>query len=172
MDKVRFGRALGYGVRHATKAAVQAVDAATTPGTSRPASQPATASQPHTTPPGSPSSRPGATAASAQQQVQQAARTATSAAKQAGTIGRAASRSFFGPLARVGGVLWLQVMGSIYAMMALVFGEAAYLRRAALHRPLHEPHAQQAWLLTALGLLFSYFAVTSFVRAAVRERRS
>lgn len=168
MDKVRFGRALGYGVRHATKAAVQAVDAATTPSASRPAAQSSTPSQTatNTTVPQPPRPQP------RPQPVQQAARTATAAAKQAGTIGRAASRSFFGPLARVGGVLWLQVMGSIYAMMALVFGEAAYLRRAALHLSLHEAHAQQAWLLTALGLLFSYFAITSFVRAAVRERRS
>jgi hypothetical protein len=161
MDKVRFGRALGYGVRHATKAAVQAVDAATTPGTSRPATSAPASAQTATAVPQQP-----------RQPVQQAARTATAAARQAGTIGRAASRSFFGPLARVGGVLWLQVMGSIYAMMALVFGEAAYLRRAALHLSLHEAHAQQAWLLTALGLLFSYFAITSFVRAAIRERRS
>jgi hypothetical protein len=36
MDRVKLGRALGYGARHAAKAAMQAVDAATTPAASGP----------------------------------------------------------------------------------------------------------------------------------------
>jgi len=52
MDRVRFGRALGYGARHAAKSLMQAADAASSPnqaasnqaasGTSRPASRAAT----------------------------------------------------------------------------------------------------------------------------------
>jgi hypothetical protein len=36
MDRVKLGRALGYGARHAAKAAMQAVDAATTPAANGP----------------------------------------------------------------------------------------------------------------------------------------
>src|SRR6202789_1885492 len=35
MDRVRFGRALGYGARHAAKTLMQAADAASTPSTAR-----------------------------------------------------------------------------------------------------------------------------------------
>src|ERR1700723_2466178 len=37
MDRVRFGRALGYGARHAAKTLLQAADAASTPSPARPA---------------------------------------------------------------------------------------------------------------------------------------
>jgi len=146
MDKVRFGRALGYGARHTAKAIYKAVDAARAPDST---AQPRPAAQVE---------RPQAASVRPSPQV---------AAKQAKALGR----SVWKPLAQFSGVLWLQVTGSIYAVIALAMAQAIWLRRADLHLSAHTAAAQRAYLLSAICLLFAYFAVSSFVRAHRRERR-
>lgn len=139
MDRVRFGRALGYGARHAAKSLAQAVDAATTPS-------PQTA---------------GAEKAS------QARPTVAHVTQQA----RRAGKSAWAPVARFSSVLWLQVTGTFFALIALVLGQALWVRRAVFGRGVGSHEAQKLCGLAIVFLLFAYFAVSNFMRAARRERR-
>jgi hypothetical protein len=165
MDKVRFGRALGYGARHTAKALYKAVDAARAPATAEPAQATAahaTATKPTAATP----------AASPQPSAQRpAAMNRPPLAGDAGKHAKALGRSVWSPLARFSGVLWLQVTGSVYAVIALAMGQAAWLRRADLRLSVHSSAAQRAWLLLGIFGLFAYFAASSFIRAHRRERR-
>ena len=139
MDKVRFGRALGYGARHAAKTLVQAVDAATTPGTAsaaRPASSPRPASSTRVT------------------QVRSAA--------------RVAGKSALEPVRKFSSVLWLEVTGSFFALVALTLGQALWKRHGLWRAP---GETAKLALIAAMFALFAYFAVSSFVRARRRQRR-
>jgi len=169
MDRVRFGRALGYGARHAAKAVLQAVEAAAAPTPEGP--------QTAGRPPGSPVGRGAApstleemarTAAETHRSVQQAQLqmrgTATRAAKVAG-------KSVFTPLARFSGVLWLEVTGTFFALIALFVGQGAWRLRDGFRLPPTAHDAQKLYFHTGIFLLFTYFAVSSFVRARRRERR-
>jgi hypothetical protein len=160
MDKVRLGRAIGYGTRHAAKAVLQAVDAASAPSPT--ASAPSRATR-GPNPVSSSAARP-ATTVPVVERLAQAQRAAGATQQQARTLGR----SVWSPLARFSGVLWLQVTGTIYTLIALILGQAVWMRRAALHLPPSVHAAQQAYLLSAAFALFAYFAVSSFVRAARR----
>jgi uncharacterized membrane protein len=80
-------------------------------------------------------------------------------------------RSVWTPVARFSGVLWLQVTGSVYAVIALAMGQAVWLRREDLRLSGHSAGQQRAYLLVGIFLLFTYFAISSFVRASRRERR-
>jgi len=155
MDKVRFGRALGYGARHTAKAIFSAVDAARTPSDQPPAA--AAAPRPI-------SSQGASTPRPAPIQTPRPQRAVSANAKALG-------RSVFTPVARFSSVLWLQVTGSIFAVIALALGQALWLRRADLHLSPHDVLAERAYLLLGIFLLFLYFAVSSFVRAHRRERR-
>ena len=80
-------------------------------------------------------------------------------------------RSFWGPLATFSGALWLRVTGLFFALIAFAMGGGAWrLREGAF---LHSAPAQahRFWVFAAFTVLFGYFAVSSFVRAALRERR-
>ncbi len=187
MDKVKFGRALGYGARHAAKAALQAVDAATTSDKAAPASSEtgtgagrsaasSARAQRQSAPVGeviSPAQTRSQTTtqsraqASAAERIEQAQHTARHSTRQAKALGR----SVWSPLARVSGVLWLEVTGSIYAVIALGIGQAAFLRRADLRLGISDPAAERAWLMVVIFSLFAYFAVSSFVRAHRRSRK-
>jgi hypothetical protein len=160
MDKVRLGRAIGYGTRHAAKAVLQAVDAASAPGPAASAPSQATRGP---NPVSSSAARP-ATTVPVVERLAQAQRTVGVSTQQARTLGR----SVWSPVARFSGVLWLQVTGTIYTLIALILGQAVWMRRAALHLPPSVHAAQQAYLLSAAFTLFAYFAVSSFVRAARR----
>jgi len=87
------------------------------------------------------------------------------------TNAKALGRSVLTPVARFSSVLWLQVTGSVFAVIALALGQAVWLRRADLRLSPHEAAAERAYLLVAIFVLFLYFAVSSFVRAHRRERR-
>ena len=145
MDRVRFGRALGYGARHAAKTLAQAVDAATSadpsPATPRPAAARA---------------RPNIAAKAAQ------TRRAVASAK------TNARRSVFGPLAQFSKVLWLQVTGTFFALVAVTMGTAAWRARAAWHEPPSSHPAIKLYVYLAVFVVFAYFAISSFLRA---ERR-
>ena len=212
MDRVRFGRALGYGARHAAKSLVQAVDAAA-------ATRPVSSAPPS----GSPAPRPGSpaearteasfgrdeTTAGADPKAQAAGRPAqattgvfSSAAaasfRQAAGNSHAAlndtyqaggsshqvagarhravraghlHRSLWSPLARFSRVVWLQVTGTFFTLIALFLSQGLWKQRGALHLPVLSPEAEKLYLHAAAFAIFAYFAVSSFVRAHLRQRR-
>jgi hypothetical protein len=143
MDRVRFGRALGYGARHAAKTLAQAVDAATTTP-ARPGGEAKAAG-------GRPVARP----------------TVAQVTRQA----RVAGKSAWAPVARFSSVIWLQVTGTFFALIAVVLGQAVWFRRAVFAQGAASHEAQKLFALALVFLLFAYFAVSNFVRAARRERR-
>lgn len=149
MDKVRFGRALGYGARHAMKAMMQAADAATSPDpAAKSAARPAAAPQVMN------SAQP--FRATAAQAVKQAARV------QAGA--RQARKGALAPVKKFSRVLWLEVTGSFFALVAAAIGRGIWMQRAALLSGA-ATKSWQVYLEGALLVLFVYFAVSSFVRA-------
>lgn len=158
MDRVRFGRALGYGARHAAKTLMQAADAATTPGAARSASK--AVSTPQVQP-----ARPQPAAVT--EKVTQTGRTAVTATKHAGKLGR----SIWTPLARFSGVVWLQVTGLFFALIAMFMFQGAWKDRAALRLPLGSHVAERFYVLAAAFLAFAYFSVSNFVRAYLKDRR-
>jgi hypothetical protein len=159
MDRVRFGRALGYGARHAAKAVMQAADAATAP--SGKAAAP--------TAKGASAREPGARAAAAPvvERVVRARPTVAETKKHAGRLGR----SVWTPVARFSSVVWMQVTGLFFGLLATFLGEGAWKERAAWRLPVGSHAAQKFWVLVAAFALFAYFCVSNFVRARLRERR-
>jgi hypothetical protein len=156
MDRVRFGRALGYGARHAAKTLMQAADAASTPSTAR------TEAGAGATQTGSAQRSAGNPAASSQPQ--RVASTAKHASRRLG-------RSMWSPLAKFSSVVWLQVTGLFFALLAMFLGQGAWKERAAMRLPPGSHEALRFYVMAAAFLAFAYFAVSNFVRAARRERR-
>jgi hypothetical protein len=170
MDSVRFGRALGFGARHAAKAIAGAVDAATAPNPT-PVRKPA--SQHPTAPPAPPAS----SAQPASDPIAQAARTAAHVTVQAQARARETSRnvargskrfgdSVWTPLKRLSGVLWLEITGSFFGIFALFAGQAAWTHRADLHStPINHDDHLHFLAFVAMAAVFAYFCISSFVRA-------
>ena len=154
MDRVRFGRALGYGARHAAKSLVKAAEAATSPN---PSSASPTRSARQTA---SPLPRVAGRIVQAQQ-------SAVVAQKHARTLGR----SVWSPLARFSGVLWLQVTGTFFTLLALFLSQGLWKERATARLPIGS-HAAAMFYMHALAFsVFTYFAISNFVRAHLRDRR-
>jgi hypothetical protein len=163
MDSVRFGRILGKGARAAAKGLYEAVDAATAPNPNPSQAVPRQPPVPAQTP----------MQATVQTTTQSAAQPAAayavhkrSMSREAGRLGR----SFLTPFARAGHVLWLEVMGTFFALFAAIFISYVYRYRAGLNTVDADAHRH---LLFSAGaaLVFVYFAVTSFMRARRREKR-
>ena len=146
MDRVKFGRALGYGARHAAKTLVQAAEAAGAPN-------PAPKAQ-VVSPPG-----PTETRASAASRWTPDSQTVRAARRQA-------KSSLMGPVVRFSSVVWLQVTGVFFALIAFVMGTAAWRIRAAVHAPSGSHEAVKLYAYLAICAVFTYFTVSSFVRAA------
>lgn len=153
MDRVRFGRALGYGARHAAKTLLQAADAATTPGPTR-------ESAAQVRQPAAPIDRVAA-------KVAQTQRTVATTKQHAGKLGR----SVWTPVARFSSVVWLQVTGLFFGLIAMFLAQGAWKERAAVHLPLGSHAAEKFYVLAVAFAAFSYFAVSNFVRAWLRERK-
>ena len=154
MDRVRLGRAIGYGTRHAAKTVAAVVEAAT-------ASDP----QAKPNPPQDP-------VRSRVEPVAAAARPATPRARvDVGHGVRQLKRSFWQPLAVYSGALWLRVTGLFFALIATTMGSAAWRYRSGLHSGLGFAGAHRFWIFAGFGTLFGYFAVSSFARASLKERR-
>jgi len=152
MDRVRFGRALGYGARHAAKSLMKAADAATAPN-------PAAAR------PGVGGSRP--QAARVADRVVQTQRTVAATKTHAKALGR----SVWSPLAKFSSVVWLQVTGVFFTMLALFLSQGLWKERGAVRLPIGS-HAAESFYVHALAFgVFAYFAVSNFVRAHLRDRR-
>jgi hypothetical protein len=173
MDKVKLGRALGYGARHAMKTVASAVDAATSPDPNAPrranqATQ-AHATQVHEGPVRSEqilaAQRSVAQAVDGYRQVH--------AAKQAVKKQAIAhvKRSFWAPLKSFSSVLWLQVTGSFFALFALTMGSAIARHRNYFSLPMTSEDGRKIYFYLLAFSVFGYFTVSNFVRANRRSRR-
>ncbi len=150
MDRVRFGRALGYGARHAAKTLLQAADAATAETPARAAAR-----------------EPVAPVDRVAEKVVQTQRTVAATKQHAGRLGR----SVWTPVARFSSVVWLQVTGLFFALIAMFLAQGAWKERAAWHLPLGSHGATKFYVLAVAFAAFAYFSVSNFVRAYLRERR-
>jgi hypothetical protein len=147
MDRVRFGRALGYGARHAAKSLARAVDAATAPNPTAGTPQP-----PRVEP-------------------QQVVRQAAAATGQAKVQTKALGQSVLTPVKRFSSALWLEVTGTFFALIALAMGQSLWVRRAAITASPRTPEAQKLYLALVVFSVFAYFAISSFVRARRMGRK-
>ena len=179
MDRVRFGRALGWGARQAVKTLVTAVDAATAESpsrksaganaTQRPAASPRASASPGASNPGASANR-GVSAAP--KVVQAAKQTSAKAGEVRQGLGRGTRRfgaAVWNPFVRLSGVLWLEVTGVFFGIFARFALGAVWRLRGAWHASAEDHRG----LVGAVAMLavFGYFCVSSFVRARRRERR-
>ncbi|MBW4037589.1 MAG: hypothetical protein HIU91_01730 [Acidobacteria bacterium] len=156
MDRVRFGRALGYGARHAAQSLKKAAEAANAPN-------PQPASARHSAEPVQPLTQPARVA----HRVVQTRRKVATTKTHAKTLGR----SVWSPLAQFSSVLWLQVTGTFFTLLALFLSEGLWKNHASALLPWHT-HAARIFYLQLLAFLaFTYFAISNFVRAHLRGRR-
>jgi hypothetical protein len=68
-------------------------------------------------------------------------------------------------------VLWLEVTGTFFAVLAAFLSQGLWKQRGAVHLPLDSAEAGKYYLHIAAFGVFLYFAVSSFVRARRRGRR-
>ena len=151
MDRVKFGRALGYGTRHAAKTLMQAAEAASAPNP-KPNEAPSSPRQ-VTAPSGT-----GVSARPRRIPDVQAAKAA----------GRQAKSSLLTPIVRFSSVVCLQVTGVFFGLIAFTMGMGAWKARAGFHAAANSGDAMKVYAYLAVCALFMYFTVSSFVRAARR----
>ena len=158
MDKVRFGRALGYGARHAARTLQRAAEAATSPAAQSPApGKPAAASASQTRPV---QTRPAATP--------EVLRRAPQKLEYAKRASQSAGRSVWKPFAKFSSVLWLEITGSFFALFAFALLRGAWMLRGFPAGTIERSHL---YLYAVPGALFAWFAVSNFLRARRRHRR-
>ena len=173
MDRGRLGRGLGYGARHAARTLAEAAKAASAPSPAERsrASQVSEAraqSQPQPTA-GQSARLP--TLEEAGARVMEAHRAVTEAKGRVRTQAAGAGRSMLAPVRKAGGVLWLEMTGSVFALFALFLAPGVWKLRAAVHASPSSSEAQKFYLYLVMLALFVYFAVSSFARAHRRSRR-
>jgi hypothetical protein len=186
MDRVRFGRALGYGARQAVKTLVAAADAATADSPS---------SNPPSVPVGSSGAakvrgatlvereapRPASPPAAANGAARAGAKTGPPTARKPANardlrkgVGRGAKRfgeAVWGPVVRLSGVLWLEVTGVFFGVFALSAGMAVWRLHGDWHTTATNAAGHRSLMFAlAMLLVFGYFCVSSFSRAKKRER--
>ena len=164
VDKVRLGRALGYGTRHMAKTVAAVAEAATAPQANRTAAAAQTGMKNSSA---ESSTVPSRTAAVAGQVLPR-----HTTARNLGSRAQHLKRSVWQPLAVFSGALWLRVTGTFFALIASTMGTAAWRQRPGLHAAAHTLAAHHFWLFTVFTGLFGYFAVSSFIRAHLKERRA
>jgi hypothetical protein len=169
MDSVRFGRALGMGARHATKALMEAADAAASPDPSPKCAPSAGPSAPQSTAPQKPMTQAASLG-------QKAARTTAQVRQTTEGISRGSKQfrgAIWGPLVKLSGVLWLELSGVFFGLFLLTALTNAWKLRASVHDNgiNHELHEHFLWSL-AMAAVFGYFCLSSFVKASRRQRRS
>lgn len=153
MEPNRFGRKLGIGVRVASRMVKERATQAANPSSSatpspQPNTAPASASRP-SSPPRTP-------------------RNYVEPARRVGAGTRRFGQAFFEPLTHVGRTLWLEITGLFFALFGFFFAQNAYRNRAsALHGPAHA----QFLLFSAITLVFFYFCLSSFWKAARVSRQ-
>lgn len=72
---------------------------------------------------------------------------------------------FLRPFQRLGGIIWLEVMGVFFFLFVVVFGSFVWKMRMNWA---HGPDHVKFLLSTGAALTFLYFSVTSFLRARRR----
>lgn len=82
--------------------------------------------------------------------------------------GKRFGEAIWGPFAKAGGILWLEVTGVLFGMFALVTGGWAWGHRADLFAA--GVVQQREWIGLGLFVLFAYFTVSSYTRASKRSR--
>ncbi len=82
--------------------------------------------------------------------------------------GKGAAKGMAAPIRRFSSVLWLEVTGFFFVVIAAFIAQGAWKLRGSLHGG---PDHVKFLLHLVLFALFAYFAVSSFVRARRRERR-
>jgi len=81
--------------------------------------------------------------------------------------GKHVKKSLVTPVVRFSSVVWLQVTGVFFALVAVTMGAAAWKARAGLHAA--DSHgAIKLFAYLAVCALFTYFTISSFLRAARR----
>lgn len=148
MDKVRLGRILGAGTRQAARTAVEAMDAAMAPDPKRQAA-PVAASAPQTPHPPTETRAPIQTVLQTVRAVDQGK--------------KAARKAALAPVKRASRILWLEVTGSFFLLFAMGFALNTWKNRVALH----PGTLNHRYFVTfaVLTVVFSYFGISSFVRA-------
>lgn len=161
MDRVRFGRALGYGARHAAQSLKRAADAASAPNPS------ATTSSRN--PPAQRRSEAANRSASAgiNERIVHTRHQLSSTRTHAKALGR----SVGSPIARFSSVVWLQVTGTFFTLLALFLSEGLWKSRSAALHSFQTHSTRMFYLQLAAFLAFTYFAISNFVRAHLRGRR-
>lgn len=154
MDKVRFGRALGKGARHAAKSLLEAADAAASPDPRPKAAAPSRT-----------------TAQAAGSRAAEIHRNTVSTAHQARKAAKASRKSLLDPVKTFSGTLWLQVTGTFFTLFAVFLAQASWNLRSAAHSHADPGLTHKLYAYVALAFVFAYFAVTSFVRASRRGKR-
>jgi hypothetical protein len=174
MDRVRFGRALGFGARQAVKTLVTAVDAATTENPSGKSADRGGSTGPEART----AERTASEAPAAQTLVAKAAHKAAQSVVQSREVRTALKRGKkrFGeaawePFARLSGVLWLEFAGVFFGIFALFAAGAVWKLRTQWHAAANSDEHRQLVGALAMLAIFGYFCVSSFVRARKRERR-
>jgi hypothetical protein len=172
MDRVRFGRALGFGARQAVKTLVTAVDAATAANPSGKSTAAGAKAGPAT---GATQARVSSTPARPTGAVQTAAKTVTQAREVHQGVRRGSRKfgeSVWRPFVRLSGVLWLEVSGVFFGIFALLALGYLWKLRGAWHAGAANAASHRSMLGAVIMLgTFGYFSVSSFVRARRRERR-
>ena len=144
MEPNRFGRKLGIGVRVASRMVKERAAQANnaTAATPRPATPP---------PPPAPK------------------KNLVEPARRVGEGTRRFGQAFWEPLKHVSATLWLEITGLFFALFAVFFGQNAWRTRSSV---LHGPEHAHFLLYAIVTLVFLYFCVSSFVKAARRGGRS
>jgi len=158
MDSVRFGRALGFGVRAAAKTLVTAADAATAPnpGVSKKETPAAGSGARNVEGFGA---RPAARAAQTTSQVRQAGQGLKEGGKRFG-------EAMGGRVVRLSGALWLELTGVFFGIFAFSAAMGSWRMRAALHETAGNHDAHVRFLISVvMAAVFGYFCVSSFVKA-------
>ena len=133
------GRVLGVGLRVAGRMAGQRLAG---PGTT-------------------PASAGAATTAAHEETRARARQAGATTARMSGGVARGLG-GFLRPFRRVGGILFLEVVGGFFMLFVLIFGAMAWrLRSDFAHGPAHTHFLVSA----GMGLVFLYLSVSSFWRA-------
>jgi hypothetical protein len=151
MEPNRFGRKLGIGVRVASRMVKERAAQANNAPASAPQAAPAQATTPRpATPP-------------------PAKKNLVEPARRVGEGTRRFGQAFLGPLKHVSATLWLEITGLFFALFALFFGQNAWNNRSSV---LHGPDHAHFLLYAVATLIFLYFCLSSFVKAARRGRKT
>ena len=84
--------------------------------------------------------------------------------------GKRFGEAVWGPTARAGKVLWLEVTGVFFALVAAGGAQSVWIHRVGISSTASTYERQHFWLSIGMFCLFAYFCVSSFVRANRKSR--